>query len=100
MFWQAMLYTLFLQTVDDFFTHFDSICGPGQLDISLRKPDKKKERLEHSCVIFVRIAFQISSQIGDHQNQHELDIALSYENDSLCSYLIYSFHELKQGWLE
>jgi hypothetical protein len=33
-----------LQTADEFFAHFDTVCGPGHLEISLRKPDKKKER--------------------------------------------------------
>ena len=32
------------QTLDDFFTNLERICGTGSLEVVLKKTDKKKER--------------------------------------------------------
>lgn len=39
-----LLVLIFLKGLDDFFVQLESVCGPGNLEISLKIPEKKKER--------------------------------------------------------
>ena len=38
------------KSLEDFFRQIEVICSTGQLEIALKKPDKKKERWERDAV--------------------------------------------------
>ena len=41
---EEIIHGVAFQTLDEFHAQLEKICGTDQLDISLKKPDKKKER--------------------------------------------------------